>query len=596
MKRQQRLLVVPLCICMGVALPYSSVMAASSYANQMSGSSFGTRANASSYNDGGNGNSQAPRVSTNAFDSQVPAQASMNEAINAASLPSNSVINATSAYPYADENSRMFGAQLFRGAFATTSGSTFNSSYTIKSGDNIQVRMWGAYQYAATMTVDPEGNIFLPNIGPLHVAGVKNGQLQTVVGDAVRRIYRSNVFVYASLEDAQPVKVFVTGFVNQPGYYGGLAADSVLSYLDRAGGVDPERGSYIDIQINRNGRLMQQVNLYEFLLAGKLYPFNFEDGDVITVAPQKKTFSISGQVQNQYIFEFNVPDLTIGDALAVANPRADATNVSITRSAGRSQTSEYYTLAEAQNVPVYNGDQLVVTSDRHAGSIAVQVQGAHVGNGAVILPYGARLKDVVAQLQPSPLANLSHLTIYRESVAEQQKRMIDKSLDRLEEMTLATQSTTREEAALRQDDANLIKQFIAKARNIKPTGQIVVVADSWQDVILQQGDVIEIPEQTSVITVNGQVRAQGALTFNPTLTVGDYIAKSGGFDDNADTKDILVIHQNGESVVVNTAYRIQQGDEIMVLPEVKTKRVEIARGISQIVYQLAVAAKVVLSL
>ena len=74
--------------------------------------------------------------------------------------------------------------------------------------------------------------------------------------------------------------------------------------------------------------------------------------------------------------------------------------------------------------------------------------------------------------------------------------MINKSLDRLEEMTLATQSTTREEAALRQDDANLVKQFIAKARNVEPSGQIVVVPNSWQDVILQQGDVIEIPAQT----------------------------------------------------------------------------------------------------
>ena len=124
----------------------------------------------------------------------------------------------------------------------------------------------------------------------------------------------------------------------------------------------------------------------------------------------------------------------------------------------------------------------------------------------------------------------------------------------------------------------------------------MVVPNSWQDIILQQGDVIEIPEQTSVIMVNGQIRSQGALTFNADLTVGDYIAKSGGFDDNANTKEILVIHQNGENQVVNVAYRIQQGDQIMVLPKVKTKHVEIARGITQIIYQMAVAAKVILNL
>lgn len=567
-----------------VASAISAAQAASSYADQFSGTSFGTRANSVAQNSG------------HAFSNGVPAQASAQEAVDAASLPSQSVITTTRPYQNVATEMKMFGEQLFRGAFSTTSGSTFNDSYTINPGDNVQVRMWGAYQYAATMTVDPQGNIFLPNVGPVRIAGVKNGNLQGVVEQEVKRIYRSNVGVYASLEQAQPVKVFVTGFVEQPGYYGGLAADSVLSYLDRAGGVDPERGSYIDIQIRRNGGLVQQVNLYDFLLAGQLQPFAFQDGDVITVAPQKKTFEVSGQVQNPYTFEFNVADLTIGDVLSVANPAANATNVSITRSSGRAQTAEYYTLADAQNVAVYNGDKLVVTSDRYAGTIAVQVKGAHTGNGAVVLPYGARLKDVVAQLQPTQLASMTHLTIYRESIADQQKRMINKSLDRLEEMTLATQSTTREEAALRQDDANLVKQFIAKARNVQPTGQLVVVPNSWQDVILQQGDIIEIPEQTSVITVNGQVRAQGALTFNPNFTVGDYVAKSGGFDDNADTSEILVVHQNGENEVVNTAYRIQQGDEIMVLPKVKTKRVEITRGVSQIIYQLAVAAKVILDL
>lgn len=527
---------------------------------------------------------------------QVPSEATTAEAVAAASLKSNAIIQSTRPYQAVNTKAQIFGEQLFRGAFATTSGSTFNDSYVINAGDNVQVRMWGAYQYAATMTVDPQGNIFLPNVGPVRVAGVQNGNLQNVVQSAISRIYRSNVGVYASLEEAQPVKVFVTGFVNQPGYYGGLAADSVLSYLDRAGGIDPKRGSYIDIQVLRDGQIVQKINLYDFLIVGRLLPFSFRDGDVIAVAPQKKTFNISGRVQNEYTFEFNVNDLTIGDVLAVANPLADATNISITRASGRAQTAEYYTLAAARNVPVNNGDTLVVTSDRYAGSIAVQVTGAHRGHGALILPYGARLKDVIAQLEPSSLANVNNLSIYRKSIITQQKVSINAALDRLQEMTLATQSTTREEAQLRSEDAKLIEQFIAKARQAEPTGRVVVVPNSWQDIILEQGDIIHIPEQTSVITVNGQVRNQGALTYNANLTVGDYIAKSGGFDDNADKEQILVMHQNGESSVVNTAYYIQQGDEIMVLPKVKTRRVEIARGIAQVIYQLAVATGVIVRL
>lgn len=541
------------------------------------------------------------RLAVNAMNTaQTPAEATQAEAVAAASLGSNAIIHTNPPYRPSSEPSAaplsVFGEQLFRGAFSTTSGSTFNDSYVINSGDNVQIRMWGAYQYAATSTVDPQGNIFLPNVGPVRLAGVQNGQLQSVIQSAVSRIYRSNVGVYASLEDAQPVKVFVTGFVNQPGYYGGLAADSVLSYLDRAGGVNPKSGSYIDISIRRHGQEVQKINLYDFLIMGRLTPFAFRDGDVITVAPQKKTFSITGQVNNPYIFEFNVNDLTVGDVLAVASPKADATNIAITRAGGRTQTSEYYSLAQARNVPVNNGDTLVVTSDRHQGSIAVQVTGAHKGNGAVILPYGARLKDVIEQLEPSSIANVSALSLYRPAIAEQQKHAINTALDQLEEMTLTSQSITREEAELRQADATLIKEFIAKARNVSPKGRLVMTDNAWQDVILQQGDIIHIPEHSSVVTVNGQVRVQGALSFNPDFTVGDYIARSGGFGDNADDKEILVIHQNGESRVVDTAYRLQAGDEIMVLPKVKTRRVEVARGISQILYQMAVAASVIIRL
>lgn len=563
-----------------------------SMTNALANTNFGTTHNANIANNAG-------RLAA-VFGQGVPSEATAAEAVAAASLGSQAIIQTNGAYQQIvqaqNDRPKIFGEQLFRGAFATTSGSTFNDSYVINAGDNVQVRMWGAYQYAATMTVDPQGNIFLPNVGPVRVAGIQNSQLQSVVQNAISRIYRSNVGVYASLENAQPVKVFVTGFVNQPGYYGGLAADSVLSYLDRAGGVDPERGSYIDIQIRRNGQVVQQVNLYDFLIAGRLQPFAFRDGDVITVAAQKQTFSITGRVQNPYIFEYNVGNLTVADVLSVANPLADATNISINRAAGKAQTAEYYALSEAARVPVQRGDNLVVTSDRYAGTIAVQVTGAHRGNGAVILPHGARLKDVVAQLEPSSLANMQNLSIYRKSVAEQQKQAINQALDRLEQMTLATQSTTKEEAQLRQQDAQLVEQFIKKARSIEPTGRVVVVQNSWQDIILQQGDIIHIPEQTSVITVNGQVRVQGALSFDPALTVGDYIAKSGGLDDNADPENILVMHQNGETSVVNTTYRVQSGDEIMVLPKVKTRRVEIARGIAQVIYQLAVATGVIAAL
>ncbi|QIO10174.1 polysaccharide biosynthesis/export family protein [Acinetobacter lanii] len=501
-------------------------------------------------------------------------------------------LSPSSSMKYQTKN-RMFGAQLFKGAFASTAGSTFNNSYVINPGDNINLRLWGAYQFTGTQTVDPQGNIFIPNIGPLKVAGISNGSLQSVVTAAVRKIYVSNVNVYAALEQAQPVKVLVTGFVNQPGNYGGVANDTVLAYLDRAGGVDPERGSYVDVQIIRNGQHIKYVNLYDFLLAGQIKPFSFKDGDVIVVAPRKHTFSVEGEVYNAYDFEFNNPTLSVAQALTVARVKPSATHVSVSRRQGTQYTSEYHTLADAQNVMLQDGDLLAVTADRFAGTIQVRIEGAHNGTHALVLPYGSKLSEVMKQLQPNALAEVQSLQLYRPSVAKRQKEMLNVSLDKLEEATLSVRSSTQEEANLRAKDAELVKQFIAKARQVEPKGQVVLDPKHFDDVILEQGDILMIPERTSVIMVHGEVTFPNGVAWREGMKAEDYIGDVGGFTQKSNRSKLIVIHQNGESELVKGSHIIQQGDEILVLPKLQTKGVELTRGLTQILYQIAIAAKIV---
>lgn len=492
--------------------------------------------------------------------------------------------------------SRMFGAQLFRGAFASSSGSAFNDSYVINPGDTVQLRMWGAYQFSGNLTVDPQGNVFIPNVGPIKISGMTNGALQRAVEQKVREVYRANVGVYAALETAQPVKVFVTGFVTQPGYYGGVSADSILSYLDRAGGVDPDRGSYIDVEIRRNGSTKQRVNLYEFLLSGDLQPFAFRDGDVIVVAPRKYTFSVEGEVYNAYDFEFDTSELTIEKALRVARLKPGATHVSIKRRQGTEFRSEYYPVAQAGAVRLQDGDSLAVTSDRFAGTIQVRISGAHSGEQAVVLPYGATLKQVLAQIKPNELSQLQHIQLFRQSVIERQKQMLNVSLDKLEEATFSVRSATKEEAALRAQDAQLIKQFIDKARKAEPKGQVVIAQGDWDSVILEDGDVLNIPERTSVIMVHGEVTFPNALTWREGMRADDYIDQVGGYTQSSNKSRIVLIHQNGEAELVRPSVQLSQGDEIMVLPKVKTKKIEVARGLTAILFQIAIATKTILDL
>src|SRR3546814_20250480 len=107
--------------------------------------------------------------------------------------------------------------------------------------------------------VDPQGNIFLPNVGPIHLLGVRNKELQQVVDGAVSRVFRSNVFSYASLASAQPVRVFVGGFVHRPGAYAGTSMASTLPYIASSGGIDPDRGTFIYIEVKRGSTVRANV-------------------------------------------------------------------------------------------------------------------------------------------------------------------------------------------------------------------------------------------------------------------------------------------------------------------------------------------------
>ena len=134
--------------------------------------------------------------------------------------------------------SAVFGASLFT-RDATTVSDAPNPNYLIVPGDRVSVRVWGAVEAESTNQVDPSGMLFLPSVGPIRVAGVRAGDLQRLVTSEVQKIFTSQVQVYAVLLSTQRIGVFVTGFVRTPGRFAGSAADSVVDFLVRAGGVEP---------------------------------------------------------------------------------------------------------------------------------------------------------------------------------------------------------------------------------------------------------------------------------------------------------------------------------------------------------------------
>jgi protein involved in polysaccharide export with SLBB domain len=497
---------------------------------------------------------------------------------------------------YTPGEDAMFGEQLFQPGIAQTYGVGLNEDYEIAIGDRVALRMWGAYPYQDIQVVDQQGNLFLPNVGPVQVAGVRNSDLNEVVRSAIREVYRSNVDVYATLEASQPVRVFVTGSVRAPGQYPGVAADSVLGFLLRAGGIDPARGSYIDVRLLRSGQARASFNLYDFLIEGRLEPVQIQDGDTIVVGGRHNAVRVGGDVFNSYGFEFASQEISAEELLRLARARPGATHVSVVHKVGTRQFSEYHPIGELEGVFLRAGDELSVVTDRTISTILVRVDGAIDSSRVLTLPYGSKLEDALAGITPKPEANPEAIQLFRPSVAARQRRMLEVSLRVLEASALTSRSMTSEEASLRAREADQIIRFIDRARSVEPRGQVVLAGrESVMDTLLQDGDVLVIPERSSIVMVHGEVTQPTAVAYDSRSTVADYVELAGGTTQRRGDARILLLRQDGTFVESDRA-RPEPGDEILVIPTVGAKNMEVARGISQILFQIAVVARVALDL
>ncbi|MGF1642261.1 MAG: polysaccharide biosynthesis/export family protein [Thiotrichales bacterium] len=500
--------------------------------------------------------------------------------------------------------SDVFGAQLFTGAFSRNSYSGFNPNYSIGIGDSITLKMWGAYELETVLTVDAQGNIFVPRVGPVNVVGVRNSELGEVVKRKIATVYRSNVHSYVNLAAAQPVKIFVTGFVARPGLYAGLSSDSVLNYLDQAGGVDPDRGSYIDIRIQRGDANYRTIDLYAFLLDGRMPDAQLADGDTIVVGPRRSTVKVSGLVQNDNRFEFPSSSIALDEILALAKAQPSATHLRVIRNTGTTRNVEYYSLDEARAITVVDGDAVQLTADKRPGTITVRVEGEHQSPQEFVLPHGSRLGELMRSVHMNERSDARAIQLYRESVKVRQAEMLEQSLRALEHSVLTAHSATNSEIELRKGEAELVLKWIERARGIAPRGQVVLAQTAEiESLLLENGDVIKVPVEDGIVLISGAVMFPNATVYNDRLSLSEYIDQAGGYAQSAKNSQIVILHRNGSFTRASEGgwgrepdARIRPGDEILVMPKVDVKSVQITKDLTQILYQIAVSAAVVIGL
>lgn len=481
-----------------------------------------------------------------------------------------------------------FGANLFSTP-NPPSNLAPNPNYIIQPGDTVAIQIYGGETAQSSSVVDTQGNVFLPGFGPVHVAGVSAANLQLTVQKEVANAFTTNVSVYAVLQSENSITVYVTGFVQAPGQYLGSASDSVLDFLSRAGGVDPSRGSYRDVEVLRNGQILRHVDLYDFLLSGTELPATLQDGDTILVLKQEPIVAVGGAVRNTYLFEVPDPQTAGRDILNLARPLPSATNVLINGTRSGQPFSQYVSLTQLAYTPLYDQDQLTFITDVPAPTITVQVQGSRVGPSVLVAGRDTSLKTVLNYIAVDPHdADTRSVYIIRPGLAAQQYDAIQAALDRLQKALFYATSVTTGEAQIRASEAAQVQDYINAARTIQPDGVLVVANDDGtiNDVRLETGDIIMIPETSDTVMVDGEVQSPQAITFNPAATRGDYINLAGGTTERGQQSRTVIRRLSGKLVLDPNA-PIMAGDELIVLPYVETENFVISQDVLSLIYQVA---------
>lgn len=205
-----------------------------------------------------------------------------------------------------------FGYNLFKNipqSFKPTEIGPIDPGYIIGPGDILQLYMWGAVELQYQLTVDIQGNIFIPTAGQFFVSGIAYKNLQKKLINYLSKFYQGlktnppKVFLDITLAKLRPIRIFVLGEVAQPGGYNISSYATVFNALYSVGGPLTS-GSLREIRVIRNNKVITKVDLYDYLLKGELIgDVRLQNNDMIFIPPRGKTVTIKGEVLRPAIYE-----------------------------------------------------------------------------------------------------------------------------------------------------------------------------------------------------------------------------------------------------------------------------------------------------
>ena len=371
------------------------------------------------------------------------------------------------------------------------------SNYVLGPGDVTVIDIYGASQKTLQLTVSPEGTITVPGYGPIQVSGLSveaaNSRIRSTLGS---RYSSSNIKM--SVGKTRTIMVNVMGEVKAPGTYHLSAFASVFHALYMAGGIN-SLGTLRNIKVYRQGRLISVVDVYEFILNGRLAGnVMLQDNDVIQVGMYDCVVGIAGKVKRAMFYEMRKNE-TVATLLKYAGGftgDAYTKSVRLQRSTGERYSVHNIDEFDMSVFKVEDGDNVTVDAiiDRYENMVEIR--------GAVFRPGQFRLGEQVFSV-----------------------RSLVQHADGLTEDAFP-------------DHAIIHRLKEDRSLEVIPVDVAAIMAEVEPDVPLQNEDVLFIPTEAEqrkerTLTITGMVMSPGTYEFADNMTIEDLIVQAGGLRDAA---------------------------------------------------------------
>lgn len=436
---------------------------------------------------------------------------------------------------------RIFGHQLFntkRLTFEPSLNIAVPNNYILGVNDELTIYISGASQQTYTLTIDRNGNIYIPNIGPIYVLGMEFDEARKLIKQRLTSVFRGmtgsnpTTWAEASITNLRSIKVNVIGEVLLPGTYTLPATASAFNALFLSGGPN-EHGSFREIKVMREGKTIKTIDVYEYILKSDASSnIGLRDQDVILVPTYKNRVDLSGQFKRPGLYELKEGETleTLMDFSGGFSNDAFKSLVSVYRKNGF-QKSMVDVKAEAFNsFQPETGDSIVAGEvlDRYENRVAIT--GAIFRPGYYALTEGMTLSDLIALAQG-----------LREDVFTNRGLIIRKASN-LNSVSLAFDASD-----------------IQKGRN---------------DILLQREDSVVIQDIKSMreeryIRIFGEVQKDGEYEYIESMTIEDAIFLTGGLKESASDSYIEISRRH------NTDESMKQMDKL-----VDVFTIDIARDLS----------------